>query len=136
LLMATHTTNNYLPRSDYQMMRDQYDEITELNTRITILEKALRVVGVYNKKNAEVARILSESRENDMIPVAQWAVLSEAGGLKGVVDWFPIEVVAEVLEKLQVQMAAKKEQLFELSGLSDIMRGTTNPRETLGAQEL
>lgn len=136
LLMATHTTDDYLPRPDYTMMRDQYDEITELNTRITILEKALRVVGVYDKKNAEVQRILSESRENDMIPVEKWAVLAEQGGLKGVVDWFPIDVVAGVLEKLQEQFQMKLQQLFELSGISDIMRGTTNARETLGAQEL
>lgn len=136
LLMATHTTDDYLPRPDYTMMRDQYDEITELNTRITILEKALRVVGVYDKKNAEVQRILSESRENDMIPVEKWAVLAESGGLKGVVDWFPVDVVAGVLEKLQTQFQMKLQQLFELSGISDIMRGTTNARETLGAQEL
>jgi hypothetical protein len=135
-LIATHTTDDFLPRPDYTMVRDQYDQLTELNTRIVILEKALRVVGVYDKKNAEVARILTDARENDMIPVDKWAVLAEAGGLKGVVDWFPLDMVAEVLEKLTIQKASKIQEIYELTGISDIMRGSTNPRETLGAQEL
>jgi hypothetical protein len=135
-LMATHTTDDYLPRPDYVMMKDQYDQLNELNTRIVLLEKALRVVGVYDKKNAEVQRILSEARENDMIPVDKWAVLGEAGGLKGVVDWFPIEMISNVMEKLREQKAEKKQEIYELSGISDIMRGSSNPRETLGAQKL
>jgi hypothetical protein len=135
-LMATHATDDYLPRADFTMVKDQYDQLTELNSRITILEKALRVVGVYDSKNNEVKRILSDARENEMIPVEKWAVLAESGGLKGVVDWFPVEVIAEVLEKLQVQMQAKIQQIYELTGIADIMRGSTNPRETLGAQEL
>lgn len=135
-LMANLTNDDYLPRADYMMMRDQYDQINELNTRIVLLEKALRVVGVYDKKNAEVARILSEARENDMIAVDKWAVLAEGGGLKGVVDWFPVDVIAETLDKLREQKAEKKQEIYELSGISDIMRGASNPRETLGAQKL
>ena len=135
-LLATHTTDDYLPRPDYTMCRDQYDQLNELNTRIVILEKALRVVGVYDKKNAEVQRLLTDARENDMIPVDKWAVLAEAGGLKGVVDWFPIEMISNVLEKLTVQKQSKLSEIYELTGISDIMRGSTNPRETLGAQQL
>lgn len=135
-LLSTHTTDDFLPRPDYTMCKDQYEQLDELNTRIVILEHALRVVGVYDKKNAEVQRILSDARENDMIPVEKWAVLAEMGGLKGVVDWFPMEMVANVLEKLTVQKQSKLNEIYELMGLSDIMRGATNPRETLGAQQL
>lgn len=135
-LLATHTSDDFLPRPDYAMAKDQYEQLDELNTRIVILEKALRVVGVYDKKNAELKRILTDARENDMIPVEKWAVLAEAGGLKGQVDWFPIEMIATVLEKLTVEKATKLSEIYELTGISDIMRGATNPRETLGAQEL
>lgn len=135
-LLSTHTTDDFLPRADYTMVQDQYEQLNELNTRIVILEKALRVVGVYDKKNSELQRILTDARENDMIPVEKWAVLGEAGGLKGVVDWFPLDQIAAVLEKLTVEKQAKIEEIYQLTGISDIMRGATNPRETLGAQEL
>lgn len=135
-LMATHTSDDFLPRPDFTMIKDQYDQLNELNTRCVILEQALRVVGFYDSKNAEMKTALTVARENDMIPVQKWAVLQEGGGMDKAVEWFPIEMVANVLEKLTVQKAEKVTEIFQLTGISDIMRGDTQARETLGAQEL
>lgn len=135
-LLSTHTTDDFLPRPDYTMVKDQYEQLNELNTRIVILEQALRVIGVYDKKNTNLQQLLTVGRENEMIPVEKWAMLADQGGLKGAVDWFPIEQVANVLKELVVQKASKLEEIYELTGISDIMRGATNPRETLGSQEL
>jgi hypothetical protein len=135
-LMATHTTNDYKPRPDFYMLKDQYDQLNDLNTRIVLLEHALRVVGVYNKKNDALKSMLSDAKENDMIAVDNWAMFAEQGGMKGAVDWFPLEQVALVLEKLQAQLQTKIDQIYVLTGISDIMRGDTNARETLGAQEM
>jgi hypothetical protein len=134
-LLSTHTTNDFLPRSDYVMVQDQYEELDILNNRIAILTKALRVVGVYDKTNAELSKLLT-GNEFAMIPVDNWAAFSETGGLKGQVDWFPVEVIAEVLMKLMEQRIAVINQIYELTSISDIMRGASNPRDTLGAQKL
>jgi hypothetical protein len=134
-LMATHTTNKFVPRSDYRMVQDQYEELDILNARISILTKALRVVGVYDKNATEVKQIITGSEFN-MIAVDNWAAFAEAGGLKGSVDWFPVEVIAEVLERLMNQRIAVINQIYELTSISDIMRGASNPRDTLGAQKL
>lgn len=135
-LLATHTTDEYMPRADYTMCRSQYRGLNELNTRINILERAVRAVGVYDKKNAELRQMLSTDSENQMIAVDNWAMLAERGGIRGSVDWFPLEQVVGVLEQLSAQKANKLNDLFELLGISDIMRGTTKERETLGAQQL
>lgn len=134
-LLATHTTNSLIPRPDYVMVQDQYAELDQLNDRISTLTKALRVVGAYDSKNPDLAKMITGS-EFTMIPVDSWAVLSEKGGIKGVVDWFPIEVVGKVLETLIEIRPRVIEQIYELTSISDIMRGATNPRETLGAQKL
>lgn len=135
-LMATHSTDDYMPRPDYYMVKDQYDALDTLNTRISLLEQALRVVGVYNKKSSELKRMLTDAAENSMIPVENWAMLAEGGGIKGQVDWFPIEQVVITLEKLTIQKGSKIEEIYMLTGISDIMRGDTNARETLGAQQI
>ena len=134
-LLATHTTNSLIPRPDYVMVQDQYAELDVVNDRISILTKALRVVGAYDSKNVALAQMITGS-ESAMIPVDNWAMLSEGGGIKGVVDWFPIEQVAIVLEKLIALRPRIIEQIYELTSISDIMRGASNPRETLGAQKL
>lgn len=134
-LLATHSTSSLVPRADYVMIADQYEELDNLNDRISTLTRALRVVGMYDGANTDLAKLLS-GPEMQMIPVSNWAALGEQGGLKGAVDWFPVEVIAAVLEKLVQQRINVVQQIYELTGISDIMRGASNPRDTLGAQKL
>lgn len=134
-LMATHTTNALLPRPDYTMVADQYEELDLLNSRIYALTKALRVVGLYDKTQAEIGKMIS-GPELAMIGVDNWEAFAEKGGMKGMTDWFPVDVIAGVLEKLKEQRVAVINQIYELTSISDIMRGASNPRDTLGAQKL
>jgi len=134
-LLATHTTNDLMPRADYSMLQDQYRELEMLNSRIYTITRALRVVGAYDSTNTELANMLT-GPEFSMVGVSNWNALSEKGGLAKAVDWFPVEQLAIVLDKLSVQRQAVVAQLYELTGISDIMRGSSNPRDTLGAQKL
>lgn len=134
-VLATHTTNEFLPRSDYTMVKDQYHELDILNDRISTITKALRVVGMYDKNSAELNNLLS-GPEFAMIPVEDWESWAEKEGMRGATDWFPVEVLAEVLDKLNLQRQAVIQQIYELTSISDIQRGASNPRETLGAQKL
>lgn len=134
-VLATHTTNSLVPRPDFSMAADQYEELDILNDRIATLTKSLRVVGVYDKDQTELKQLLSGA-EFAMVAVDNWAMLAEKGGLKGTVDWFPVEVIAEVLERLSIQRQSVIQQIYELTSIADIMRGASNPRETLGAQKL
>jgi hypothetical protein len=134
-LLATHTTSNLFPRADYTMCQDQYQELDILNDRITTLTRALRVVGVYDKDQDGLSKLLT-GPEFAMVPVNNWAMLAEKGGLSKSVDWFPVEQIAAVLEKLMVQRTAVIGQIYELTSISDIMRGASNARETAKAQTL
>lgn len=134
-LLGTHLSNDLVPRPDYAMAQDQYEELDVLNSRIAALTRALRVVGAYDKDNEELKRML-EGPELAMIAVENWAMLAEKGGVTKAVDWFPVDIVAAVLEKLILQRQQVIGQIYELTGVSDIMRGASNPRETLGAQKL
>jgi hypothetical protein len=135
-LLATHTTSNLLPKADYNMVSSQYEELNELNTRIRMLEKACKVVGVYDKAQDGIQRMFNQAVENQLIPVDNWAAFAEKGGIKGVIDWVPIESIAAVVVQLQERKRDLITQIYELTGISDIMRGVSAPRETLGAQQM
>lgn len=126
---ANTTTTNYVPRADYILSQDLYTEIDRLQTRITLLTDACRAVGVYDKSNAEVKRIFEEGMENDLIPCDNWALLGEKGGLKGVIDWVPIEAIVNTINTLTQMLAAKVQQLYEVTGMSDILRGSSQKYE-------
>jgi len=79
---------------------------------------------------------ISENNDNMLIPVEQWAVLSEKGGVKGVVDFFPVEMVGNVLIGLYDAREKIKQDIYEITGISDIIRGQTNASETATAQQI
>jgi len=80
--------------------------------------------------------MLQEGVDNTLIPVDNWAMFAEKGGVKGVIDWLPLDQVVRALERLEKNREDIKQQIYELTGIADIVRGATKASETLGAQEL
>lgn len=135
-LFANLTTSNCLPKPDFAMLQDQYNELDEVNNRISLLIIACKVVGVYDRGADGVQRMLTEGYDNTLIPVDNWAMFAEKGGLKGQIDFLPLDTVVNALQQLQQHRAALVAQIDVLTGISDVVRGNTKASETLGAQEL
>lgn len=135
-MRALSGTSSTVPRADYLMIQDQYLELDDVNDRIAQLENAVKVVGVFDKTVPEMARVLDTDSGNTMIPAASFAQFSEKGGFKGMVDWLPIDQVVMAIEKLREYRQDLIAQIYEMTGISDIMRGATKASETLGAQQL
>ena len=117
------TTSAYMPVPDYFMAQDLYNEVDSLERRIHKITEAVKVVGVYDASAEGVKRMMEEGVENDLIPVDSWAAFAEKGGIAGQIDWMPIVEIAGVLEKLVVRRDDAKALLYEVNGMSDIMRG-------------
>lgn len=135
-LLASTTTKSLIPFPEYYMAQDQYEELDLVTSRIHLLTEAIRVVGVYDKNNEAIKNVLGSKTMNEMIPVNNWAMFAEKGGLKGAVDWFPLEMVIDTLTKLTGRKTELVMEIYQILGISDIMRGMSNPNETLGAQNL
>lgn len=134
-LMANVNTVAYKPRTDYSIAQDQYNQLDTLYGRIDLIVQAMKVAGLYDSSNKDIARML-DGCENKLIPVDNWAMHAERGGARGQIDWYPVEVVAAVLQQLYSAFEATKQILFEITGMSDIIRGASNPYETKGAQQI
>ena len=122
-LMSVSTNNTMEPIPEFCMYQDQADEIDELTQRIHLLTRALKVAGVYDASHHELQRLVDEGSENQLVPVDTWGALAEKGGLKGVIDWMPIEQIIMVVMKLHEARAAAKGEMYEVTGISDIIRG-------------
>lgn len=122
-MMANLTSSKYLPKADYVVAQDLYTQIDILETRISLLTAACKAVGVYDKGNDGIQRVFMEGVENQLIPVDNWGAFAEKGGLKGVVDWVPIEEVANVITILTQKQNDMINQLYQVTGMADILRG-------------
>jgi hypothetical protein len=132
---AIECTDSLTPVIPYSTYRDQAEELERVSRRINALVEALKAKGVYDGRMTELPR-LSEADDNELIAVESAANYLDGAGLEKAIAWWPIETISRVLKELYVQREQIKQTIYEITGLSDILRGQTDPNETLGAQEL
>lgn len=123
------------PLTDYSRYQVQAEELDIICDRITVLTGALQRKGVHDSAFKELAD-LSEIEENKTVAVENWAGLQQAGGLSKVVEWQDILPIAQVLVELYKQRDTLINLIYQLSGISDLARGHTDPDETATAQQL
>jgi F0F1-type ATP synthase membrane subunit b/b' len=135
-LYATTTSDNLIPVPDFTLYQDQAMELDILSDRIDGLVKALRVRGVYDASQPALQRLLTEGDNNSLIPVDKWMAFGEKGGLKGAIDLLPIDTLAAALNQCYQARSDIKAQIYEITGISDIIRGASYASETATAQQI
>jgi hypothetical protein len=135
-LYATMTSDTLVPVADFVLYQDQAQELDILTDRIDGLVKALRIRGVYDASQPALQRLLTEGDNNTLIPVDKWMGFSEKGGLKGSIDILPIDQIANALIQCYRARDEIKGQIYEITGISDIVRGQTAASETATAQQI
>lgn len=134
-LYSTQTNETLEPVPDYAEYQDQAEELDSLTNRINSLMKSLKVVGAYDASAPGLQRILDEGHENKLVPVENWAAFAEKGGIDGAITWLPIKEIAAVLIQLFEARERIKQDLYEITGISDIIRGQSESVQPATATE-
>ena len=136
-MFATVTTDSLIPIPDYLMYKDQANDLDDVTQRLSKLTDACRVAGVYDaSQDASIGRLFTEANDNQLIPVNTWAAFSEKGGLRGVLDFVPLDGIIATIRELTAREQVLKAQIYEITGISDIVRGYSAPQETATAQQI
>ena len=135
-LYATITNDSLIPVPDFTLYQDQAKELDILSDRIDGLVKALQVKGCYDASIPEIARLFTEGTNADMIPVKNWGGFAEKQGLAGAISLVDLKPIAEALREAYTAMEQVKHQVYEITGISDIIRGATQASETATAQQI
>lgn len=134
-LQSTTTNDSTIPVPDFEQYVDQADEIDLMTQRIGVLSKALRLRGIY-PADMESIKQLVEGGDMDMIPYDNWQIIQERGGAEKLVMWFPVEAIAATMISCMEARDKAIQIMYEVTGISDIMRGATEPEETATSQQL
>lgn len=137
---ATVQRRSLIPVPDFLFYKDQLEEINELTARISALCEALQVKGFYPAGSGEIgdaieAAINNADNHRIMVPVSNFTAFG-GGGAKDMIVWLPIDMVATTIQQCVEVRKQVIEDVYEITGLSDIMRGQTEASETLGAQKI
>jgi len=119
----------------YAVYEEQARELNEVTRRRTYVLKAIRAKGLYDSELGGDIKNLMSGEENTLIPADKSDILSEQGFEKSI--WFmPIEQLIKVYMELTNAQASIKQIIYEITGISDIIRGSTVASETATAQNI
>ena len=135
-LIAVRTNNTSIPVPEFTLYQDQAEELDRVTSRITHLIEGLKRRGVYDASVPELAH-LAVAGDNDFVPSENFASLAQKGGLAGAFQTEDISAVSVVLNGLYTQRTQVLQIIYDVTGLSDILRGGgTKASETATAQQL
>lgn len=135
---ATIQRRTLIPIPDMLQYKDQLEEINSLTRRIHTLAEAIKMRGFYSgggDVGDAIARAMKiHDDEQVLIPVPNLASLSTGGS--DPIIWMPLDMLANTITGLIELRRQVIDDVYQIIGLSDIMRGATEADETLGAQRL
>ena len=132
---SIESTTSMVPITDFSQYETLANNLEDVTNRMSRITKALRVRGIYDSTMSEMDKLF-DATDNDMIPAENLSRLIEKGGIDKAIWMLPITTLAEVLLQLRQYRSDTITQIYELTGISDIIRGQSNPNETLGAQQI
>lgn len=136
-LYATLTTDTLIPVPDFALYQDQARELDDLNARLAKMVEACKVIGVYDAtQDSAMARMLTSGKENELLPMNNWAAFLTQGGMQGAMQFLPLEPIVKAIAELTNRMQAVKQEVYEITGIADIIRGASAASETATAQEI
>lgn len=125
-----------IPKPDFHLCKDTYNNIDLFTTRIHRLAKAVKVAAAADASIAMKLKQLIDSEEGDVIDVENWALHAQKGGLKGRIDWFPIDMIVAAIDKLREMRTEEIGLAYQISGMSDLTRGQQVENGTPGEAQL
>lgn len=130
-IMSTLANDGIIPVPDYVEIKTLLDELDGVNNRMRLTMQALKVSGCYDNSFPELASILD--KDVTLISLSEFDKLKEAGGIRGVIDFAPIGQYIEALQALALRRQTLIDSIYEITGVSDIMRGSSKVGDTATA---
>ena len=135
-LYATMSNDTLIPVPDFALYQDQARELDTLADRIDGLVRMLQVKGCYDAATPELSRLFTEGVNGTLLPVKNYAAFAEKKGLQGTIDIVDLKPIYEAIKVCFESAREIINFIYQITGISDIVRGQTEAGETLGAQQL
>jgi hypothetical protein len=127
--------SSMVPVPLYEFYREQAEELNRITQRINKIIGALKVRGFYDAQITELGDLLTKE-DNTLLPAQNVVAMQQGQTLEKSIWLMPLTELVAVLQQLYVQRTQVKALIYEITGISDIVRGATAASETLGAQKI
>lgn len=123
------------PTALYTLYENQAKELNSIQMRINKMVEAIKARGIYAGNLGEELENMFAEADNAFVPTDDSASLMD-GGLDKAIWFWPVDKLIIVLQQLYQARESCKSVIYEITGISDIVRGQSVASETLGAQKI
>lgn len=132
--MGLNESKRLLPSPLYSKYKNLVEDLTDIHDRISSLVKQAKFTGAYTSfaEKSDVENIMN-GEDGEFKPLKTTANIDDARKL---VVFKPLNEIANTITILRTEKMALKQDIQEITGLSDIVRGASVASETATAQQL
>ncbi|WP_417814060.1 hypothetical protein [Thalassospira alkalitolerans] len=136
-LMAVEHTGSLKFIPPYHFYKAHALKLDTLEKRAGRIVKAMKAAGVADSRISELWDVESLEDGQFIGAKAMTEFLSNSGGSLSQNIWMlPVGELAQVLQYIRMEIEAVKQQIYEIMGISDILRGSSIASETATAQSI
>jgi hypothetical protein len=128
-------TGKMTPVCPYEVYKTLAEELDMITRRIRGLTEVLKAKGAIAGDNGDLDE-LADADDGDIVPLSDMENIMAQGGLEKAIMWWPIDRIIQVIRELNVQREQTKQAIYEITGISDIIRGQGAASETATAQQI
>ncbi len=132
-LMRKITT--LLPTPLYEQYKSQARELNEITRRLKAIIQAMKVRGMYNSAVEGIEKVL-EAEDNTFTPVENMASMPDNASIDKMLWFMPLQELSTTAQNLFADRERIKQVIYEITGISDILRGASVASETATAQNI
>jgi len=125
--------NSVVPVPEYLLYKKQADLLEETSKKIAQISDAVKYVVVSGSQDKSVSNQITAAQNGDVLTIQSNGAVNSIAEMLTVV---PVESAVNMINYLEDLKERTKNSIFEITGISDLMRGLSDPRETAKAQQI
>jgi hypothetical protein len=129
---ATGDRKPVCPFTIYKALANELERVTK---RINAITEGLKVRGGVAGDSADI-EAMAAAGDNELVPIANLEAYAATGGIEKAIVWWPVDKAIVVLRELYASREQTKSMIYEVTGISDIIRGESSASETATAQQI
>lgn len=135
-LYGVKTASTLMPRPEFLQWQDQAAELDRVNTRIWRLLERLKYCGIYDAsgEGKDVFATLGNLKDGQFIGVKNIKLIAQGAGLEAAFQVRDLAPIATAIQGLALRADKLLQYIFEVTGISDLMRGSSDPNATATAE--
>ena len=139
-LITNSSTRHYWPTAEFFQVCDILDDIHQIVGRMFLLTKAIRVRFFFDSSIDQLKSLIGETGEGGGlgIPGLSQTLMNNKGDLTSLVAFFPVAELIQGLNNMYKAFEQRLDMFYQITGLSDLLRGQTDPNsdKTFGERQM